>query len=727
MLLACQKKELIVHIVYMGKTKGDDPVATKQSHHELLSSFLGSEEAARNSILYSYKHGFSGFAARLTRSQAEEIMNYPGVLQVIPNRIRKIHTTRSWDFLGLQQNKMSNLLTTSSQGKGIIIGLIDTGIWPESRSFSDEDMGSVPNRWRGICQSGEQFNSSNCNKKIIGARCYFSDFLSPRDGNGHGTHTASTAAGSFVEAADASSGLAGGLARGGAPLAHLALYKACWSMTGTCADADIMKAIDMAIHDRVDILSVSIGDEIPLSSYQQDSVAIGSFHATARGIIVVFAAGNGGPVSQTVVNTAPWLITVAASTIDRTFMVEIKLGNNRTLLGQSQETRKAHHRFSDLTYSELGALDSKNYTANDCSSNLVAGKIVLAFSTSDTQRLSTAATAVRRAGGTGLIYADALHEGPAECDSIPCATVDFQVGSEILLYIRMARRPRAKLSIARTLLGKQAAPRIATFSSRGPSSITPQVLKPDIAAPGVDILAAFRGIEVKSKGVYRLLSGTSMACPHVAGVTALIKSVHPVWSPAAIRSSLITSASVFGNDGSWITEGGPTTRPVSPFDIGGGFVNPNAAVDPGLIYDISMDDYVQFLCSLGYGTKSISRLIGSKIRCKRDSSKGLNLNLPSITIPNLHQTTTVTRTVTNVGNIESVYTAMVQAPAARIAMEVEPRILRFNSSVQVLSFNVTFILMQHVPGEFVFGSLTWVGDLNHLVRMPIAVRVGLKA
>ncbi|KAF8033412.1 hypothetical protein BT93_D2120 [Corymbia citriodora subsp. variegata] len=725
-----------VHIVYMGATKGDDPVATKKSHHELLSNYLGSKEAARSSILYSYKHGFSGFAARLTSSQAEEITNFPGVLQVIPNRIHKIYTTRSWDFLGLHQNKMSNLLTRSSQGEGIIIGVIDTGIWPESKSFSDEHMGSVPNLWRGICQPGEQFNSSNCNKKIIGARWFLKglaeemnishhratdtfDFLSPRDGNGHGTHTASTAAGSFVEAADVGSGLAAGLARGGAPLAQLAIYKACWGKLGTCTDADIMKAIDMAIHDRVDILSLSLGGNIPLSSYVDDATTIGFFHATAQGIIVVCAAGNDGPLSHTIVNTAPWLITVAASTIDRTFIVEIKLGNNQTLLGQSLETRKAHRGFSDLIYWE-----SDDTSFGSLNATLVAGKIVLWFSKSNNHELLTASAEVRKAGGTGLIYIDSLNDLLNPCNSIPCATVDYQVGSEIIVYMRRARYPKAKLSIARTVIGKQAAPRVATFSSRGPSSITPQVLKPDIAAPGVDILAAFPAVDVKSKDEYRFMSGTSMACPHVAGVAALIKSVHPDWSPAAIRSALVTSASVFGNDGSYIKEGGLTTRPASPFDIGGGFVQPNAAADPGLIYDVSMDDYIQFLCSLGYSTRSISRLTKSEIQCKRDHSKGLNLNLPSITIPNLHQTTRVTRTVTNVGNIESVYMALVQAPAAGIAMEVEPQILRFNSSARVLSFNVTFTLMQHVWGEFEFGSLTWVGDLNHSVRIPIAVRVG---
>lgn len=246
------------------------------------------------------------------------------------------------------------------------------GVWPESESFNDEGMDPIPSRWKGICQEGEQFNSTNCNKKLIGARWFIKgvvghdkmkrrsgstrsressqqEYMSARDRIGHGTHTASTAAGYYVKKANYG-GLAQGVARGGAPLAHLAIYKACWgditsstSSTGRsrrsissngagCSDADILKAFDKAIHDGVDILSVSIGIEIPLYTYvdQRDSIAIASFHAMASGITVVCSAGNDGPISQTVANTAPWLITVAATTIDRAFLAPITLGNNQT-------------------------------------------------------------------------------------------------------------------------------------------------------------------------------------------------------------------------------------------------------------------------------------------------------------------------------------------------------------------------------------------------------------
>ncbi|KAM5571385.1 subtilisin-like protease SBT3.10 [Rosa sericea] len=728
-----------VHIVYLGEKKHDDPASTKKFHHKMLTNLLGRYGFTLQSTLFIKLHGFSGFAARLTESQAETIAEFPGVVQVIPNRIHKLHTTRSWDFIGIHQHSPENHLTRS-MGKGTIIGVIDSGVWPESESFNDEGMDPIPSHWKGICQQGELFNSTNCNKKLIGARWFVKgaldefktpinktegeDFLSPRDGIGHGTHTASTAAGYFVKRANYR-GLASGLARGGAPLAHLAIYKACWTNRG-CTDADILKAFDKAIHDGVDILSVSVGNEIPLFSYVdlRDTIAIGSFHATMKGITVVCSAGNDGPISQTIVNTAPWLITVAATKIDRAFPAAITLGDNQTLWGQSIDIEKHNHGFAGLTYSERIAIDPTDDSSKDCqpgslNATLASGKIVLCFSISDEQDIVSASATVKKAGGIGLIYAQFPNDGLEPC-KIPCIKVDYEVGTQILFYIRKARYPISKLSEPTTVVGKWVSPQVATFSSRGPSSMTPAVLKPDIAAPGVDIIAAFRPHEKKQSNGYALLSGTSMACPHVTGIVGLIKSVHQDWSPAAIKSALVTTASQTGTDGTSISAEGPTRKEADPFDIGGGHVDPNKAMDPGLIYNATADDYIQFLCSLGYSSASLTRLTKTTINCIRKTD-AMNLNLPSIAIPNLKKTATVTRTVTNVGNINSKYKAMVQAPRG-VKMTVEPQTLSFNITTQILSYKVTFFSTQKMNGGYKFGSLTWT-DGEHLVRSPIAVRV----
>lgn len=210
-------------------------------------------------------------------------------------------------------------------------------------------MGPIPSHWKGVCEAGDLFNSTNCNRKVIGARWYIkgllaelkkpiniskTDYLSARDAIGHGTHTSATAAGSFV-ANISYKGLGLGVARGGAPGARLAMYKVCWNaVEGYCSTADVIKAFDDAIHDGVDVLSLSIGSKVPLffEVDRHEGIAMGSFHAVAKGITVVCAAGNDGPLSQTVSNIAPWIITVAAVTMDRAFPTVITLGNNRTIM-----------------------------------------------------------------------------------------------------------------------------------------------------------------------------------------------------------------------------------------------------------------------------------------------------------------------------------------------------------------------------------------------------------
>ncbi|KAG4211292.1 hypothetical protein ERO13_A02G095500v2 [Gossypium hirsutum] len=699
-----------VHIVYMGEKENEDPTLTKMFHSKMLSDLLGSKEAAKSSMLYSYKHGFSGFAARLTDSQAKEIEAFPGVVQVIPNQVHKFHTTRSWDFMGLNDHSTTNLLTKSNMGEGIIIGVIDSGVWPESESFNDRGMNLIPSHWKGICQEGQLFNSSNCNKKLIGARWFVKgildqnqtpinisngkDILSARDSSGHGTHTASIAAGNFVVNANYE-GLAAGLARGGAPRAHLAVYKVCWSFGhGGCTDADLLKAFDKAIQDGVDILSVSIGLSIPLFSYadQRNSIAIGSFHATAKGITVACSAGNDGPTAMT---------------------------------GQSVDTRMHNHGFTGITFSDRIALNDSNDSALGCkrgslNATLAAGQIILCFSQSSTQNIFSAAISVAEAGGVGLIFAQYRSDGLESCHYIPCIKVDYEVGTQILSYIRKARYPIAKLGIPKTIIGKWVSPKVADFSGRGPSSISPIVLKPDIAAPGVDIIAAYIPFGAKKNSGFALLSGTSMSCPHIAGITALIKSVHKNWSPAAIRSALVTTASQKGTDRSNIAEEGSTPKVADPFDIGGGVVNPNRAIDPGLIYDIETNDYVNFLCGTGFSSKSVSGLTQTKANCTKNRLNELNLNLPSITIPYLKRKVTVSRKVTNVGPVESIYKAVVEAPQG-IKMKVEPQILRFNKTTQIVPFKVTFFTTGKVYGDYRFGSLIW-RDPKHTVTIPISIR-----
>ncbi|XP_064954997.1 subtilisin-like protease SBT3.5 [Musa acuminata AAA Group] len=701
----------LLYIVYMGERQHEDPDLVTASHHHMLSSVLGSKEEAVSSIVYSYKHGFSGFAAMLTESQADKIAEMPEVISVNPSRSVPLLTTRSWDYLdlGFEQPQPTGLLARGNFGDGIIIGVVDTGIWPESRSFDDHGYGPVPSRWKGTCEVGQNFTVDHCNRKIIGARWYAGGvdpslieggYQSPRDSEGHGTHTASTAAGSLVS--DASfHGLGAGTARGGAPRARLAIYKVCWAEAG-CRDAAVLKAIDDAIHDGVDILSLSLGRLLhPIFP---------SIHAVAKGITVIFSGGNDGPVTQTIANDLPWAITVAASTIDRSFPTLLTLGDNRTVVGQSILYESTDGGFEELA-------DGGSCSRDDLNSSDVVGKIVLCYqlaiasSSPPKRHFPRAAYNVQEAGGKGIIFAqysaNILDFIDVICNGTVCVFVDYEIGKQITDYVTNTRSPLVKVSLTQDMVGSGVmSPRVAAFSSRGPSILFPDLVKPDITAPGFLILAAV-------KDSYKFESGTSMSCPHVSGVAALLKAAHPQWSPAAIKSALVTTAHTANAYGFPIEAEGVPRKHADPFDFGGGHIDPNKAVDPGLIYDVDPEDYFKFFNCI-YGPSTTCDLVDSRL---------YHLNLPSISIPDLKKTPlTVRRTVTNVGDTDSIYRAMGESPPG-VNMVVEPSLLQFNASTTTHTFAVTFTPLQMVQGDFNFGSLTWIDDGKHAVRIPIAVRV----
>ncbi|RZB86840.1 Cucumisin [Glycine soja] len=280
------------------------------------------DKFAPDALLHSYKKSFNGFVVKLTEEEAVRMAELDGVVSVFPNKKNELHTTRSWDFIGLSQN-----VKRTSIESDIIVGVIDSGIWPESDSFDDEGFGPPPQKWKGTC------HNFTCNNKIIGAK-YFrmdgsyekNDIISPRDTIGHGTHCASTAAGNSVIESTSFFGLASGTARGGVPSARIAVYKSCWS--SGCDDADILQAFDEAIEDGVDIISISLGPrEVEYSDYFNDVFAIGAFHAMKKGILTSISAGNSGPEFYTISKNAPWSLSVAASTIDRKFFTRVQLGD----------------------------------------------------------------------------------------------------------------------------------------------------------------------------------------------------------------------------------------------------------------------------------------------------------------------------------------------------------------------------------------------------------------
>ncbi|XVE73960.1 hypothetical protein DITRI_Ditri11bG0160300 [Diplodiscus trichospermus] len=532
------------YIVYLGHSPRSNDSAV-QKHIGLLSSVKGSEHEAKKSIVYSYTKSFNAFAAKLSKDEAEMLMELDEVASVFPNRYHKLHTTKSWDFIGLPLTAKRNLKLE----RNIVVGLLDTGITPQSESFNDGRLGPPPSKWKGTCHHFANF--SGCNNKIVGAK-YFkldgnpdpADILSPIDVDGHGTHTSSTLAGNLVPGASLY-GLAKGTARGAVPSARIAMYKVCWVSSG-CADMDILAAFDDATSDGVDVISISIGGAT--QDYVTDSISVGAFHALKKGIITVSSAGNEGPGLATVANHSPWLLTVAASGIDRQFRSTVKLGNGKRFSGIGINTFEPKEKNYPIVNGADVAMNSgSKENARFCFDNTldpgkVKGRLVFC-----TLGQWGADSVVKGIGGIGTILESEQYLDTAQIFMAPATMVNVTIGETIENYIHSTRSPSAVIYQSQEV--NVSAPFAASFSSRGPNPGSKHLLKPDIAAPGVNILAAYtlmksltglKGDTQYSK--FTLMSGTSMACPHAAGVAAYVKSFHPTWTPAAIKSAIMTTA-----------------------------------------------------------------------------------------------------------------------------------------------------------------------------------------
>ncbi|KAJ7562652.1 hypothetical protein O6H91_03G078600 [Diphasiastrum complanatum] len=718
-----------------------------------LASTIGVESNGRlkDSFLHVYDVAFEGFAARMTVDQTKALEKLPGFIAMFPDTVRQLHTTHSPEFLHL--NPSQGIWPQADYGSDVIVGVFDTGVWPESRSFGDNGMAPVPSRWKGQCVSGPGFKASMCNRKLVGARIFSSgyeafsgpinetaEYKSPRDSDGHGTHTASTAAGNYVFNASLL-GYGEGTAQGMAPKARVAVYKVCWQ--SGCFDSDILAAFDQAVADGVDVISLSVGGGV--MPYSLDSIAVGAFGAMARGIFVSCSAGNSGPGDLSVSNVAPWIATVGASTMDRAFPANVILGDSSVYAGVSLYSGKPLPEAAPLIYAgdaginNSDASSSRLCLAGSLDPSLVRGRIVLC-DRGNNARVEKGSV-VLAASGVGMILANAATDGEgliADSHLLPATAVGFQAGNSIRTFIRSSTSkqspPTGTIRFYGTKLGVAPAPVVASFSSRGLNPETPEILKPDLIAPGVNILAAWTGAigptglaTDQRKVEFNIISGTSMACPHVSGLAALLKAAHPQWSPAAIKSALMTSASLIDNTAHVMSDES-TGNLSTPLDYGAGEVNPEQALDPGLIYDLNEDDYIGFLCGLNYSTKAIRLITRKSFSCKKKAFLPGNLNYPSFSAV-LDQssspvlTTTLSRTVTNVGDPSSVYTAEIIAPAG-MQISVKPEKLVFADLHQKLSYSLTIVAdrLKLLPGdsETEFGFLTW-SDGSHQVQSPIVV------
>ncbi|WOG93976.1 hypothetical protein DCAR_0313266 [Daucus carota subsp. sativus] len=678
------------------------------SHTNILRQVVGRFRASQ-SLLHSYKRSFNGFVAKLTEEERNRLSTMEGVVSVFPSRKKQLHTTRSWDFIGFPQEVVRAKLESD-----IIVGMLDTGVWPESKSFSDEGFSPPPSKWKGSCQTPSNFT---CNNKIIGAKFYRSDgeigvgdFKSPRDSEGHGTHTASTAAGGIVDEASLF-GLGSGTARGGVPSARLAVYKICWS--DGCYDADILAAFDDAIADGVDIISLSVGGSFALD-YFDDPIAIGAFHSMKNGILTSNSAGNSGPDPATITNLSPWSLSVAASTIDRKFIAFVQLGNKKLYEGFAVNTFiSGSHPIvyggdvPNIAAGYTGA-DSRYCFPDSLDNSSVAGKIVFCDELSDGE-------GALQSGAIGTIMQDGGFKDHAFSFPLSTSYLTLEDGAEVLTFINTTSKPTA--TILQSIDVKDSlAPFVVSFSSRGPNPITSDLLKPDLTAPGVDIVASWSeattvtGLVGDKRVVpYNIISGTSMSCPHATGAAAYVKSFHPTWSPAAIKSALMTTASTLSAAKNTDVE----------FAYGSGQIDPIKAAQPGLIYDAGEADFIKFLCGQGYSSKSLQIVTGDNTTCTSATNGTVwDLNYPSFALSaesGTSFTRTFHRTVTNVGTPASTYKAVTEAPSG-LSIKVEPSVLSFNAIGQKQSFTVT--VAAKVGSKVLSGSLVW-DDGAFQVRSPV--------
>jgi subtilisin family serine protease len=643
---------------YTGGTKGiaaTSPLATGARHLNVKSAaarqyaaYLAGRQAAALArvpgkapqVSYRYRVALAGFAADLTTRQVAALRKAPEVAHVF--RDFKLHTQAvdpddpnsvdaalggptggSAAYLGLPKGLWNALGGPNHAGENVIVGDIDTGITPQSPSFADHaagnyvgnDYGPPPARWQGACAVGPNDANFHCNNKLIGARFYVTNFgvkhvaagsfLSPRDDDGHGSNTSSIAAGNFgVDPSIEGNDLGIDVISGMAPRALIAEYKACWvggDVPDGCDDTDLAMAIDDAVADGVDVINFSIGGPGPNGFTADEAAFLGAADA---GVFVATSAGNDGPGAQTIESPTrvPWVTSTAAENPARTFTATAHIVPSS---GQPFDITGASVTAALNTPTQVvDAADSAAAGADPAEAELcfpdsldpakVAGKIVLCLRGAN-DRIEKSQV-VKAAGGVGMILynPNAAQDTDTDIHWVPSVHVSKADGLKVKQAIA-AGTTMATIGNGHATLGTPKV--LAAFSSRGPSSFVADLPKPDLTAPGVNILGAGSPDpavhDFPHGDLFLVQSGTSQASPHVAGSAALLKQAHPDWSPAEIKSALMETAntSVLKEDG---------TSPATPFDQGSGEIDPTKAANPGLVLDENTDDYLGYVESQGF-------------------------------------------------------------------------------------------------------------------------------
>lgn len=654
------------------------PGTAAPSHHGRAADLLARQDAVLARIgasepVYRWTAALNGFAADLTSDQRAALQADPQVSSVESNAVRPL---ASFSAAAARQRIAGE--PRMRGGAGVVIGVVDTGIAAESPVFAAvPGLGRDPRGFRGACGSGEGWSADTCNRKLVGAHWFVEGFgahrirssevLSARDTLGHGTQVASVAAGNArvsvrVDGRDA--GQFGGVA----PQARVAAYKACWAAPDPtddgCATADVVTAVDQAVHDGVDVLNLAIAGGSGVDTVQRALLG-----AAEADVVTVGAAGNNGRHSYSA-HPTPWVTTVGA-TVGKLARGTLQVVGGPALVGGGRlddvsgqvvraadaRARGASHR--DARQCRPGSLDARK----------VSGRVVVC----ERGGLARVAKseAVDRADGVGMVLLNVRPGGvSADLHEVPTVHLSQRDGRTLTRWLRTHPTTRARLLRAPGAADvRRAAPWSAVGDPRGP------VLKPDLVAPAESILGATPDSTDQSWGVF---SGSSAAAAHVAGEAAVLRSRHD-WSASVIRSVLSSS-----------------TQPVrgrSVFDRGAGTLGP----DPD-------------------SSHLALEVLPGAWRRALESGRWDRLNVPSLLMPETRAA--ATRTVTNVGTRAEYFSVTTRGfTSHRVA--VRPLALRLAPG-ESATFRVSVTRTR--PGVGLDdGEITWLGARGGTTRIPVAL------
>lgn len=690
-----------------------------------------------------YTVSINAFSAELSGTQAAKLQGKKGVLAVVPDEALHLDTYKSPEFLGLSGDGgvWDDLGGPNDAGHGVVVGVLDSGIWPENPSFAGDPLSASPSgeigdayrtsatdtavlkangqTFAGECEEGENWTADLCNQKIVSARYFADGFLanvppenrsefehiSARDGAGHGSHTSSTAAGNNdvpMSVNDREFGNGSGMAPG----AKIATYKVCWEDTdpdtGGCYFSDILAAIDQAVLDGVDVINYSISGSLTSSL---DPVELAFLAAANANVFVAASAGNSGPGSETVAHNSPWLTTVAATT-HFNYQGTVELGDGSRFRGEMISNVGVPDAAPLIYAGDIPAEGVDPAEAALCAPNSLAdgsgdGAVVLCDR--GTYARVAKSEEAARVGAVGSILAN-VNPGEslnADIHAVPTVHVDSEDGNVIRDYISSASNPTAALLPGdQTGLDPAPVPVVAGFSSRGPALANGgDLLKPDIGAPGNSVLAAVAP-GPNNGNDFNFISGTSMSSPHIAGLAALIKGERTDWTPMEVKSAMMTTARDLRTP--------DDEKDKNHFNSGSGNVDPTKFLDPGLLYDSDVEDWLAFL-------EGAEGPLGTGV----DPIDPSDLNQPSIAVGALAGEQTITRSVT--ADKPGLYVGDVNVPGFKA--KVRPKVLFFNEEGQTKEFTVTLTRKSAELDTYSHGTLTWRGaGLGVKVESPIVAK-----